>query len=391
MSHQNHKLSVTDAQNARHKAILSQLLKRDDNRRCADCHARGPTWASVNLGVFVCLNCSGIHRSLGVHITKVRSTNLDTWLPEQVAFIQAMGNAPAATYWEAHLPADFRRPPEADMTRVRTFISDKYINKAYAAVDVYPDPPCIENFPSHPFFSSSSSSLAQQQQGGGGGSVGGTTTTSALPPPPPPPPQQQQPPPPPPKQFDLLSLDDDLDTTTTITTSSTKSVADWDPFQALTGAAPEPPPHTTTTAASLPNIDEAPQSSVSNHSHTSSSMSNPWDDFSMLSLNKPPPPPPSSSVINKNDDTSSVVTSPTSTSASASTKAAKDEDPFTVLERTRGPSASSSSMAMNRGGTAGGGGARKPSSSNKVGGGEKQQQQQHKATISNEDILALFK
>lgn len=58
----NEKLSVTAQQNERHKAILSGLLKQEDNKRCADCGTRGPTWASVNLGVFVCLNCSGALR-----------------------------------------------------------------------------------------------------------------------------------------------------------------------------------------------------------------------------------------------------------------------------------------------------------------------------------------
>ena len=45
----------------------------------------GPRWASWNLGIFLCIRCAGIHRNLGVHITKVKSVNLDTWTPEQVA------------------------------------------------------------------------------------------------------------------------------------------------------------------------------------------------------------------------------------------------------------------------------------------------------------------
>ncbi|CAL5370030.1 unnamed protein product [Camellia sinensis] len=91
------------------KNILEGLLKLPENRECADCKSKGPRWASVNLGIFVCMQCSGIHRSLGVHISKVRSATLDIWLPEQVAFIQSMGNEKANCYWEAELPPNYDR------------------------------------------------------------------------------------------------------------------------------------------------------------------------------------------------------------------------------------------------------------------------------------------
>uniref|UniRef100_A0A0C9RI34 TSA: Wollemia nobilis Ref_Wollemi_Transcript_18933_2194 transcribed RNA sequence n=1 Tax=Wollemia nobilis TaxID=56998 RepID=A0A0C9RI34_9CONI len=121
----NEKASVTKELNARHRKILEGLMKLPENRECADCKSRGPRWASVNLGIFVCIQCSGIHRSLGVHISKVRSATLDTWLPEQVAFIQSMGNAKANSYWEAELP------PNYDRVGLENFIRAKYEEKRW--------------------------------------------------------------------------------------------------------------------------------------------------------------------------------------------------------------------------------------------------------------------
>ncbi|XP_061766953.1 stromal membrane-associated protein 1 isoform X2 [Nerophis ophidion] len=70
--------------NEQHQAILSKLLREDDNKYCADCEAKGPRWASWNLGVFMCIRCAGIHRNLGVHISRVKSVNLDQWTSEQI-------------------------------------------------------------------------------------------------------------------------------------------------------------------------------------------------------------------------------------------------------------------------------------------------------------------
>uniref|UniRef100_A0A8C5A299 Arf-GAP domain-containing protein n=1 Tax=Gadus morhua TaxID=8049 RepID=A0A8C5A299_GADMO len=120
--------------NEQHQVILAALLREDDNKYCADCEAKGPRWASWNLGVFICIRCAGIHRNLGVHISRVKSVNLDQWTSEQIQSIQDMGNTRARKRYEANLPESFRRP-QTDQA-VEFFIRDKYEKKKYFSKNV---------------------------------------------------------------------------------------------------------------------------------------------------------------------------------------------------------------------------------------------------------------
>jgi len=119
--------------------ILGAMLKEDDNRYCVDCDSKGPRWASWNLGVFLCIRCAGIHRNLGVHISKVKSVNLDSWTPQQVASMQMMGNSKGRAIYEANLPSDYRRPQNDQA--VEAFIRQKYEKKKYIAAEWVPSKP----------------------------------------------------------------------------------------------------------------------------------------------------------------------------------------------------------------------------------------------------------
>ncbi|XP_014488175.1 PREDICTED: stromal membrane-associated protein 1-like isoform X2 [Dinoponera quadriceps] len=118
--------------------LLTEMLRDEDNKYCVDCDAKGPRWASWNLGIFLCIRCAGIHRNLGVHISKVKSVNLDTWTPEQVVSLQQMGNSRARAVYEANLPDSFRRP-QTDCS-LESFIRAKYEHKKYIAREWVPPP-----------------------------------------------------------------------------------------------------------------------------------------------------------------------------------------------------------------------------------------------------------
>ncbi|KAF8769633.1 hypothetical protein HU200_006232 [Digitaria exilis] len=109
-------------------AKLKELLHRSENRICADCSAPDPKWASANIGVFICVKCSGVHRSLGTHISKVLSVTLDKWTENEVeSMIEVGGNSNANAIYEAFLPEGCRKPhPSSSQEEREKFIRSKY-------------------------------------------------------------------------------------------------------------------------------------------------------------------------------------------------------------------------------------------------------------------------
>jgi len=108
-------------------------LLRGANSRCVDCNEPMPTWASVNLGVFMCLACSGVHRSLGVHISFIKSLSLDKWTRELVNNMKSGGNERGNLYFEGNLPRGYPRPQT--MKDRETFIRAKYDERRWVSTE----------------------------------------------------------------------------------------------------------------------------------------------------------------------------------------------------------------------------------------------------------------
>ena len=122
---------VSDRELQRILKELEKLRKLPQNKYCAECGDKGATWCSTNLGVFVCIRCSGVHRKMGTHISKVKSSTLDSWNNNLFTnFRNLGGNKLVNSYYEAknrgHKPA-----PNSDSHELERFIRDKYEKKLF--------------------------------------------------------------------------------------------------------------------------------------------------------------------------------------------------------------------------------------------------------------------
>ncbi|XP_035163179.1 arf-GAP with coiled-coil, ANK repeat and PH domain-containing protein 3 isoform X2 [Callithrix jacchus] len=115
------------------ESVLQRVQSVAGNSQCGDCGQPDPRWASINLGVLLCIECSGIHRSLGVHCSKVRSLTLDSWEPELLKLMCELGNSTVNQIYEAQFEGTGSRKPSASSPRQdkEAWIKDKYVEKKF--------------------------------------------------------------------------------------------------------------------------------------------------------------------------------------------------------------------------------------------------------------------
>ncbi|XP_056284415.1 arf-GAP with SH3 domain, ANK repeat and PH domain-containing protein 2b [Pseudoliparis swirei] len=112
------------------RAIVEEVKRMSGNHGCCDCGAPGPTWLSTNLGVLICIECSGIHREMGVHYSRIQSLDLDVLGTSELLLAKNVGNASFNDIMEADLSVT-KPDPTSDMQTRKDFITAKYTEKRF--------------------------------------------------------------------------------------------------------------------------------------------------------------------------------------------------------------------------------------------------------------------
>ncbi|KAM5314138.1 arf-GAP with SH3 domain, ANK repeat and PH domain-containing protein 1 isoform 5-T5 [Glossophaga mutica] len=115
------------------KAIIEDVQRLPGNDVCCDCGSSEPTWLSTNLGILTCIECSGIHREMGVHISRIQSLELDKLGTSELLLAKNVGNNSFNDIMEANLPSPSPKPtPTSDMTVRKEYITAKYVDHRFS-------------------------------------------------------------------------------------------------------------------------------------------------------------------------------------------------------------------------------------------------------------------
>ncbi|XP_072475020.1 arf-GAP with coiled-coil, ANK repeat and PH domain-containing protein 2 [Notamacropus eugenii] len=124
------------------ESALQRVQCIPGNASCCDCGLPDPRWASINLGITLCIECSGIHRSLGVHFSKVRSLTLDTWEPELLKLMCELGNDVINRVYEAKIEKmGIKKPQPGQRQEKEAYIKAKYVERKFVDKDSASSPP----------------------------------------------------------------------------------------------------------------------------------------------------------------------------------------------------------------------------------------------------------
>ena len=138
---------VLDWKKAIQGEILASLYQRevlnldhikndiDGNTVCGDCGSLDSDWTSINLGILICIECSGVHHNLGSYISKVRSLSLDMWSQINIQTLENIGNTKANAYWERNIKAGVKPTAKSSRETKVNFIKSKYCLKSFCTFD----------------------------------------------------------------------------------------------------------------------------------------------------------------------------------------------------------------------------------------------------------------